>query len=268
MNKRFTPRRVAAGALNRAARKLAHTARQIEDPTLRSLVRRGMPRESCEALGKKWLRDMDFRTVLDVGANIGQFATAARAMLPDAVIYSFEPLPDCFSELEKKMSGAGRFRAFNVGLGAARSEMQFNRSSFAPSSSFRKMAALHKETYPWTAGGEAVIVKVEKLDDIAATLDLAEPILLKIDVQGYEDQVLAGGKDTWSRASAIIVEVSFEVLYESQPLFDGIYQTITAQGFEFKGCLEQTTEKVSGRNLYADAIFLRRPAVGVSSLVP
>lgn len=262
MDKRFTPRRIAVGILNRAARKLAYAARMIDDPNFRDIMRRGMPREFCETLGRRWLQEMNFQTVLDVGANVGQFATAARAILPDAAIYSFEPLPDCFSELERRMSGAGKFRAFNVGLGAVRGEMQFNRSSFAPSSSFRTMAALHKQTYPWTAGAEAVTVTVETLDEMAAKLELVEPILLKIDVQGYEDQVLAGGRTACSRVAAAIVEVSFEPLYEGQPLFDDIYRTLNGMGLVYKGNLDVAADRKTGRNLYADAIFLRPPGCG------
>ena len=122
------------------------------------------------------------------------------------------------------------------------------------------MAALHKENYPWTAGNEPVRVRVETLDGIAATLGLVDPILLKIDVQGYEDQVLAGGRTTCGRAAAIIVEVSFETLYEGQPLFDDIYRVLTGMGLVFKGTLEQAAERKTGRNLYADAISLRSPA--------
>ncbi len=264
MNKKITPRRLVIAALNRAAGKMKSIARQIEDPVLRTLVQRGMPRDCYDALSRRWLRDMGFRTVLDVGANIGQFAAGAQAILPNAAIYSFEPLPDCYQELMKTMAGNENFRAFNIGLGAARKELQFNRSSFAPSSSFRKMAALHKENYPWTAGNEPVTVKVETLDGVAATLDLADPILLKIDVQGYEDQVLAGGKTTCGRAAAIIIEVSFETLYEGQPLFDDIYRTLTGMGLVYKGDLEETAERNSGRNLYADAIFLRRADGGAA----
>ncbi len=265
MNKRITPRRLVISALNRTAGKMKSIARQIEDPALRTLVRRGMPRDCYDALSKGWLRDMGFRTVLDVGANVGQFAAGAHAILPDAAIYSFEPLPDCYQQLVKTMANVEKFRAFNIGLGAARAELQFNRSSFAPSSSFRKMAALHKENYPWTAGNEQVSVNVEALDSVAATLDLVDPILLKIDVQGYEDQVLAGGKTTCSRASAIIIEVSFETLYEGQPLFDDIYRTLTAMGLVYKGDLEETAERKTGRNLYADAIFLRPPAASAGA---
>ncbi len=256
MKRKITPRRVVTAILNRAARKLTLLSRQINDPTLRTLRRRGMPIDCYDALSKKWLRDMNFRTVLDVGANVGQFAAGAHAILPDAAIYSFEPLPDCYAQLVKTMAGVGKFRAFNVGLGAARAEMQINRSPWSASSSFRKMAKLHIENYPRTEGHETATVPVETLDGIMGPMELAEPILLKMDVQGYEDQVLAGGKGIASRAAVIIVEVSFETLYEGQPLFDDIYRAITGMGLVYKGNLEQAPDQ-NGRLLYADAIFLR-----------
>ncbi len=264
MRRKLTPRRVVTAILNRTARKLTILSRQINDPVLRTLRRRGMPIDCYDALSKKWLRDMNFRTVLDVGANVGQFAAGAHAILPDAAIYSFEPLPDCFAQLMKTMAGVEKFRAFNVGLGATRTEMQINRSPWSASSSFRKMAKLHIENYPQTEGHETATVPVETLDGIMASINLTDPILLKMDVQGYEDQVLAGGKTIANRAAAIIVEVSFETLYEGQPLFDDIYRAITSMGFVYKGNLEQSPDK-NGRLLYADAIFLR-PAIGISDI--
>ena len=263
MRRKITPRRVVTAILNRAARKLTNLSRQINDPTLRALRRRGMPDACYDALSKKWLRDMNFRTVVDVGANVGQFASGAHAILPEAAIYSFEPLPDCYAQLVKAMAGVEKFRAFNVGLGAVSAQMQINRSPWSDSSSFRKMARLHIENFPWTEGHDVVTVPVETLDGIMSGVDLADPILLKMDVQGYEDQVLAGGKNLASRAAAIIVEVSFETLYEGQPLFDDIYRAVTGMGFVYKGNLGQAPDK-NGRLLYADAIFLR-PGAGESA---
>ncbi len=256
MKRKITLRRLITAVLNRAARKLTSISREINDPVLLTLRRRGMPKDCYEALSKKWLRDMNFQTVLDVGANVGQFAAGVHAILPNAAIYSFEPLPDCYLKLVKTMSGVEKFHAFNLGLGAARAQMQINRSPWSASSSFRKMAKLHIENYPKTEGHETVTVPVETLDNMTAGLPMVDPVLLKMDVQGYEDQVLAGGQVTASRAAAVIIEVSFETLYEGQPLFDDIYRLLTAMGFTYKGNLEQAPDS-SGRILYADAIFLR-----------
>lgn len=244
--------------LRSGAAKAASVADHISDPALMNLRRQGLPREAYHSLNQKWLRAACPRAILDIGANTGQFAVAAHAIFPEAAIYSFEPLPDCFAMLRKNMSHTEKFRAFNLGLGAARAELEFNRSSFAPSSSFRKMATLHTRTYPWTAGGEKIRVQVEALDTVAENLELPEPILLKLDVQGFEDQVLLGGQRTVRRAAILIVETSFETLYEGQPLFGDIYRTLTEWGFAYKGSLEQSLDPATGRALFADSVFLKR----------
>jgi FkbM family methyltransferase len=251
-----------AGALRRAAAKFSYAAGRVEDPGLQDLLRRGLPRGAYASLGRKWLRDMRFRTVLDVGANVGDFAKAAHALFPDAAVYSFEPLPDCFAELQRAMDGVPHFKAFNVGLGAARGELEFNRSTFSPSSSFRKMSKTHEENYPWTAGGEKIRVTVATLDGLLGDLELARPALMKIDVQGYEDQVLAGAVRTCGQVDALVVEVSYETLYEGQPLFDDIHKTLVQMGFAYHGNIEQVDERLTGRPLCADAFFVRRQGKG------
>ena len=251
--------RAAARSLERVAERISTLGRYLGDPTMRALRRKGLPLAGYGTLRRPWLRDFGFRTILDIGANDGQFAAAAHAVFPDAAIYSFEPIPDCFAKLTKTMAGVPNFKAFNLGLGAASGEMQINRSDFSPSSSFRPMAGLHKSAYPHTAHSVPLTVRVETLDGVAKGLELAEPLLVKMDVQGYEDQVLAGGGDTARRAAAIITEVSYETLYDRQPLFDAIYRAITGMGFLYKGSLEQA-EDSAGRALFADGIFVRRRA--------
>jgi hypothetical protein len=66
----------------------------------------------------KWIRDLNIRTVLDVGANTGQFAGEIHAILPEAAIYSFEPLRECYDPLVEKMSHVPKFRAFDFALAA------------------------------------------------------------------------------------------------------------------------------------------------------
>ncbi len=252
-------RQAVSRVLSAAAGRINTVARYMGDPVLLDLRRRGLPCECYTLLNRTWLREMGFRTILDIGANTGQFAVAANALFPEAAIYSFEPLPDCFKTLNANMAHAKKFGAFNLGLGAERGELQFNRSSFAPSSSFRKMAAFHREAYPWTADNQTVTVRVDRLDDAAGMIDMAGPILLKIDVQGYEDQVLIGGEQTARRATVIIIETSYVTLYEGQPLFGEIYRTLTGWGFEYKGSLEQAFDRPSGRAMYSDGVFVANP---------
>jgi hypothetical protein len=98
---------------------------------------------------------------------------------------------------------------------------------------------------------------VKRLDDIAEGLTLAKNLLVKIDVQGFEDQVFAGGVHTIQKAKALIVETSFESLYEGQPLFDEIYAIAKRMGFVHHGNLSQLLSPVDGSVLQADGIFIK-----------
>ncbi len=236
-------------------------ARYLEDPAQLRMRRSYFIPSLYGALSQPWLRAYKFATVLDIGANVGDFAFTIRPLLSDAQIYSFEPLPDCYQQMLVHLQGAAKFKAFNVALGEQSGELEFQRSSHSPSSSFLRMAAAHKTAFPASANNQAVKVRIERLDDVAAQLALVEPILVKIDVQGYEGHVLRGGQQTLRRAAAIIVETSFEPLYEGQPLFSDVYRMLTAQGFTYLGGLDQFCDPYDRRPLQQDSLFIRRPAL-------
>ena len=179
----------------------------------------------------------------------------------DAQIYSFEPLPDCYQQMLEHLHGAAKFTAFNLAPGEQSGELEFQRSSHSPSSTFLKMAAAHKTAFPASADNQAVKVRIERLDDVAAQSALAEPVLVKIGVQGYEGHVLRGGQQTIHRAAAIIVETSFEPLYEGQPLFSDVYRMLTAQGFTYLGRLDQFCDPHDRRPLQQDSLFVKRAAL-------
>jgi hypothetical protein len=88
-------------------------------------------------------------------------------------------------------------------------------------------------------------------------LKLIDPILIKIDVQGFEDKVIAGGADTIKKAKVIIIEVTFKELYTDQPLFHDIYEMLSKLGFTYHGNFDQLPSPVTGEILQADAIFIK-----------
>jgi FkbM family methyltransferase len=233
-------------------------ARYVEDPAQLRMRRPYFIPGLYGALSQPWLRAWQFATVLDIGANVGDFAFTIRPLLPDAQIYSFEPLPDCYQQMLEHLKGITKFNAFNVALGEQSGELEFQRSSHSPSSSFLRMAEAHKTAFPASAGNQAVKVRVERLDDFAAQLTVIEPLLVKIDVQGYEGHVLRGGQQTLRRAAAMIVETSFEPLYEGQPLFPDVYRTLTEWGFTYLGRLDQFCDPHDSRPLQQDSLFVKR----------
>jgi FkbM family methyltransferase len=206
----------------------------------------------------RWLKDMAVNTVLDIGANTGQFAKHIREIFPDAMIYSFEPLADCYEDLLTNFKDQPKYQAFNVALGDETAQKNFYRNEFSPSSSFLPMADLHKKNFPYTEKEHVERVEVIRLDDIAKTLNIKMPILVKIDVQGFEDNVIRGGECTISKADIIIIELSIDALYKDQPLFDDIYRTLLNLGFQYRGNYDQLCSPDNGKVLQVDGIFIKK----------
>ena len=79
-----------------------------------------------------WLQKMDIATVLDIGANIGQFAEMIRQIVPQAMIYSFEPLQSCFKILAAKACSLTPMECFAVALGRDEAEKVMYHNDFSP----------------------------------------------------------------------------------------------------------------------------------------
>jgi FkbM family methyltransferase len=219
----------------------------------------GVGLEVMNAFRGPWFEQLGIETVVDVGANTGQFTQAMHAILPRATIYAFEPLPDCYETLVQRTKDFRQVHTFNVGLGAEAATLKIQRNPYPDSSSFRPMTNLHREQFPFTAGRETPIeVPVRTLDSYIARMDLRERVFLKIDVQGYEDAVLDGGRDLVARASLILLEVCFAPLYEGAPTFAQLYERLWAQGFAFRGFTGQLLGPQDGAILQGDALFFRR----------
>jgi FkbM family methyltransferase len=204
-----------------------------------------------------WLTKHSISSVLDIGANTGQFAQMIHKLLPNAVIFSFEPIDTCYQELIKNMADVPNFRAFNYALGDTDTNMQMHVKDFTPSSSLLPMADLHVQAFPYTANEHIEEVKIRRLNEVARELDFDGNVLVKIDVQGYEDKVIRGGQNVISQAKVLIVETTFERLYDGQPLWKDIFDLLSNMGFIYMGNFSQMKSPLDGSILQADSIFVK-----------
>jgi len=210
-----------------------------------------------ESLNKQWLLQSGIRTILDIGANTGQFARVIHEILPQAFIYSFEPLHDCFEELQRTMGRVENFQAFNTAVADLEGDATFYRNEWSPSSSLRPMKQLHKDNFPFTSREYINTVKVRRLDDYQNELTIRDNLLIKLDVQGSEDRVISGGNNLIQRARILVVETSMESLYDGQPLFKDILSILGSKGFTYKGSLSQLMSPIDGSVLQTNAVFKR-----------
>jgi len=215
-------------------------------------------RHSTSASKLSYLKTLNIHTVLDIGANTGQFAKEIRNILIDAQIYSFEPLVDCFKKLNERMVDYTNFTAFNYALGDTTEIVAMNKNTYSPSSSLLEMSENHKKLFPHTKESSPEKIVVKRLDDVASSLTLKSNILIKVDVQGFESKVIAGGENTFKKAHAVLIENSFTTLYENQPLFNEVYNKLVALGFEYRGALQEKVNPQNGEIISEDSLFLKR----------
>lgn len=204
-----------------------------------------------------WLSEMGIKTVLDVGANVGQFAASIRKLLPEARIYAFEPVEECFQELSRANGDDRLFQSFPYALGNEDGTATLNVNDFTPSSSLLPMANSHVKEFPFAAKATDATVEVRRLDTIAPEMDLTGPMLIKLDVQGFEMQVIEGGRETLAQADVLITEISFAEFYSGQPRFEDLYTELYELGLRFRGTLGQVHSHHDGSPLFSDAIFVR-----------
>jgi FkbM family methyltransferase len=208
----------------------------------------------------KWLSQMGIQSVFDIGANSGQFVAEFGKYFPNAKIYSFEPLSDIYEALCENTKTLGNVRAFNVALGDCNGTSVIKRNQFSPSSSLLEMSSIHKNAFPITSETYDEVIEVRRLDDFLEEkhIEVAPEILLKIDVQGFEDKVISGSMELLKKTKIVIVETSFCELYQGQPLFGDIYNLLTQIGFRYQGSIDiDGYDPQNGKPLFSDSIFIR-----------
>lgn len=206
------------------------------------------------------LRALAIRTVIDVGANVGQFARVASKAFPDAKIYCFEPQSLAHERLAVWAGTTnGKVVPFETALGAEEGTLDLIvHMNHDPSSSFLESTRVLKATYPFTVAQAKNKVAVTTLDSLVRSgrVKLEPDTLVKLDVQGYEDRVIAGARETLSKARAVITEVNVDELYEGQATFESIVSALAGVGLRYAGNLEQV-HGADGHIVYVDAVFLR-----------
>jgi FkbM family methyltransferase len=206
----------------------------------------------------QWLANYQFRTIIDVGANEGQFSDKMRLLFPSATIHAFEPIPAVFNRLKKNFSEDARFIAYPLGIGEQKGELEFWENEYSPSSSFLNLGEMHRQNFENAIESRKINVQVDTLDHIFEKENLVPPLLIKIDVQGYEDKVIRGAGRILPMAAVIICELSFVELYKGQSLFNEIYGMLLNKGFDYAGNWEQITSPETNQILQADGIFIKQ----------
>ena len=185
---------------------------------------------------------------------MGQFAVAIAKLFPNCRVHAFEPVPDCAKLLR------GNCRRLNVtiyetAVGDSNGNISIRLNSHRHSSSILPLSQRHLDAFPFATEETTKTVKLVRLDSIFRNHDFERPVLLKLDIQGYEPEALRGAAGILSQIDYVLVETSFRPMYEGEKVFTEILALMQSFGFRFLRPIDWLEDPRTGEILQMDALF-------------
>jgi len=203
------------------------------------------------------LGSLKLRTVIDVGANRGQFSLLARHCYPGADLISLEPLSAPAARFRKVFAGERQVTLHQSALGLTSGQASMYVSGHDDSSSLLPITDEQERLFPGTKAVARETVRVGPLSEFIRRESIEEPAMLKLDVQGYELEALNACEDSLDRFAYICAEASFVELYRQQVLAGDLILWLNEHGFALV-CVYGTVSDKSGRAIQADMLFKRK----------
>lgn len=243
-----SPRRVYVGVLRRAARLAGYRLAVAEPPP--------------EDVRRHLMLDADrVAVVVDVGANIGQYGQALRRTGWSGHIVSFEPQSKPYAALLNVATRDGNWEAHRLALGAEGGTISINIASIHPRSSILPISDEHRKLLPDSSYVGSEEVACDRLDNVLDnTPYLAAGLALKLDVQGYEMEVLRGAELTLRAARLIELELSLVNMYDGQPTAAEVIRFLDDRDFELVSAEAENIDRVTGRMNWLNVVFRRQDA--------
>jgi FkbM family methyltransferase len=185
--------------------------------------------------------------IFDVGAYTGEFAKTCRSIWPNAKLTCFEVLPHRVKELRAWSAMDGRTDVIECLLGEhVRSNVRFHEKETASS--------VLDDHIPHS--GPVECYPMRTIDELIATSNIRPPEFLKLDVQGYEYEVLMGGKNTLRDIEVILAEANLLDLYKGAHLLDDLIALLREHGFVAYDICEFHRRPLDAALWQADFIFV------------
>jgi FkbM family methyltransferase len=216
----------------------------------------GRVSRSTPAQRARFMNEASITVVVDVGAHVGDYAMGLRRFGYQGRIESFEPLARAHAELTSRSAGDSLWTCHRVALGDTSGMLTLHVAGNEVSSSALEMLPRHVQGAPEShyVGTEQVAVRT--LDELRLT-DGSDRAYLKVDVQGFEQHVLAGARHTLGSVRLLELELSLVKLYETGPLLPEMLEYLKELQFEPIWFDRAFVDADTGRLLQIDGIFAK-----------
>jgi len=192
------------------------------------------------------------KTLIDVGSNKGQFGLLTRKFFPDIKIHSFEPQIEELN-IQKKNLGSNNINYYNFALGSEEKISNLYITERKDSSSLLKPIETNSKKY---LAKEIRKISVKRLDKLPGLNNIERPSILKLDVQGFELEVLKGSNEILNFIDYIITEVSFVEIYENQVMENKLVDFIQSKSFKLEA--KCNLSKIREKFFQEDILFIKK----------
>lgn len=196
----------------------------------------------------------DLRSVFDVGAHLGQTTLHFRKSFPAASIHCFEPVEENFKKLKSNTKGKRKIKINRFALGSSQGcvMMETGRSD--------QTHQIGRNQDKTPANGETPMIRMETIDSYMKHEGIAGIDLLKIDVEGYELEVLEGAKDALEKrmVKAILAECDFDPEDTQHTYFNDLCNYLRSRNFSFFGLYDVIHYERNHGIGYCNALFITK----------
>lgn len=220
------------------------------------------PRRKLKELDSQLVHTLERQgvdAVVDVGANVGQYAQRLRSAGWRGPILSIEPVPESHAILAAQAAGDAAWEvAPPFAAGAATGEIVLEVSAESDMSSTLPQSPLLRDISPTSAVQRRVVVPQRRLD--APGLLTERPwrrLFVKIDVQGAEPAVLAGLAGVWPRVQGLQLELALLPLYAGERPWLELVSDLAGRGFAPYLIVPGYFSRALSRQVQLDMVFYR-----------
>lgn len=204
--------------------------------------------------------------IFDIGAHHGESAIYFKKLFPAATIYSFEPDPQSYSILSSK--DISNVSYYNLAISDKDGTQVFYRQEISHTNSLLKInlnskdsiaitkAATEKDVHFLERFNDEAYVDTVQLDSFVKEHSITKIDILKIDVQGAERLVLAGGISALAHTRVIVLEISFYDYYEQNTTFLDIETILVPLNFRLFSISEISNNPMNGRTDWVEVVYL------------
>jgi FkbM family methyltransferase len=207
---------------------------------------------------RRFLNTHGINVIFDIGANSGQFATQMRSCGYQGRIVSFEPLSKAYRLLHQSALQDPSWDAVHCALGSANCKAEINISGNSWSSSLLDILPAHVDSAPESAYVGKEEIEVRTLDSLIDDYRSGgDRLFLKIDTQGFSQEVLNGAQRSLETVEGLQLEMSLVPLYRDEPLIGESIDFLYKKGFSLVAIEPEYYNAQTGQLLQANGLFFR-----------